>query len=88
MYYIILYYVNLFLSLFIVYFIHMTLIFLNSSRRRAVYICVGGVWVKNSSYIPPSSVSVRRRLVGPLPSQPVICIMFLGYLPLRHLIQN
>jgi hypothetical protein len=36
---------------------------------------------KNSSYIPSSSVSARRRLVGPLLSQPVICIMFLVYVP-------
>ncbi len=40
------------------------------SRRRAVNICVGGVWVKNSSYVPPSSVSVRRRLVVSSLSQP------------------
>ncbi len=67
------------------------------SRRRAVNICVGGVWVKNSSYIPSSSVSVRRRLVGSSLSQPagleiqaggapslsqeIICIMFLAYVP-------
>ena len=68
-----------------------------SAGGAAVNICVRGVWVKNSSYMPSSSASVRRRLVGPLLSQPagleiqaggapslsqeIICIMFLGYVP-------